>query len=110
MALIVADKIIATDTEGYLLQLSAWNEAVAQAIAAQEQLVLTASHWEVIWFMRNFYQEYQTIPAMRVLVQAIAESLGEEQGNSMYLYQLFPKGPAKQASKISGLPKPVRCI
>ena len=110
MALIVSGKLIATDQEGYLLNLSDWNESVAQAIAAQEPLELTPNHWEVIRFMRNFYQQYQTTPAMRVLVKAIAAALGEEKGNSIYLHRLFPKGFAKQVTKIAGLPKPVRCI
>jgi dissimilatory sulfite reductase related protein len=26
------------------------------------------------------------------------------------LYQLFPKGPAKKAAKIAGIPKPRGCI
>ena len=45
-----------------------------------------------------------------MLVKAMASKFGEEKGNSRYLYRLFPKGPAKQATKIAGLPKPVKCI
>ena len=48
--------------------------------------------------------------ADRMLVKAMANKFGEEKGNSRYLYRLFPKGPAKQATKIAGLPKPVKCI
>ncbi|HAV2409472.1 TPA: TusE/DsrC/DsvC family sulfur relay protein, partial [Escherichia coli] len=51
-----------------------------------------------------------TSPAIRMLVKAMANKFGEEKGNSRYLYRLFPKGPAKQATKIAGLPKPVKCI
>ncbi|WP_353846398.1 TusE/DsrC/DsvC family sulfur relay protein [Pseudomonas sp.] len=29
---------------------------------------------------------------------------------SRYLFRLFPEGPAKQATKIAGLPKPANCI
>jgi tRNA 2-thiouridine synthesizing protein E len=59
---------------------------------------------------RNYYEEYQIAPAVRVLIKAIKKSLGPDKGNSKYLYELFPYGPAKQACKIAGLPKPTGCI
>ncbi|NQZ52475.1 MAG: TusE/DsrC/DsvC family sulfur relay protein, partial [Moritella sp.] len=54
--------------------------------------------------------EYNTSPAIRALVKAMAKKLGADKGNSIYLYKLFPKGPAKQATKIAGLPKPAKCL
>lgn len=100
----------ATDKNGYLLHFDDWNEALAEHIAHLENIPLTAAHWEVVLFVREFYQMYDTSPAMRVLVKAVAKRLGEDKGNSRYLYQLFPKGPAKQATRIAGLPKPAKCI
>ncbi|MBS0847867.1 sulfurtransferase TusE [Citrobacter sp. JGM124] len=101
---------IATDSAGYLKESQQWSEALAEAIAAGEAISLTPEHWEVVHFVRNFYLEFNTSPAIRMLVKAMANTLGEEKGNSRYLYRLFPKGPAKQATKIAGLPKPVKCI
>ncbi len=101
---------IETDSQGYLKNTKDWNEDLAQAIAQQELIELSESHWQVIRFVRNFYLEYNTSPAIRMLVKAMAQQYGEEKGNSRYLYRLFPKGPAKQATKIAGLPKPVNCI
>lgn len=101
---------IETDTNGYLLDLNQWNEQVALAIAQQENLQLTEAHWEVIYFVRNFYQEYKTSPAIRMLVKAMAEKFGQDKGNSRYLQRLFPSGPAKQATKLAGLPKPAKCL
>jgi tRNA 2-thiouridine synthesizing protein E len=101
---------IETDKQGYLLDHTSWTAALAPIIAAQENITLSEQHWEVITFVRNFYVEYNTSPAIRMLVKAMAKALGEDKGNSLYLYTLFPKGPAKQATKIAGLPKPARCI
>lgn len=101
---------IATDADGYLKNSQQWSEALAAAIAAEEGIALAPEHWEVVHFVRNFYLEFNTSPAIRMLVKAMASKLGEEKGNSRYLYRLFPKGPAKQATKIAGLPKPVKCI
>ncbi|MBQ4832475.1 TusE/DsrC/DsvC family sulfur relay protein [Pseudoalteromonas sp. MMG010] len=101
---------VATDKQGYLLDHTLWTEELALLLADQENITLTEQHWEVILFVRNFYIEYGTSPAIRMLVKAMAKALGEDKGNSMYLYKLFPKGPAKQATKIAGLPKPARCI
>lgn len=100
----------ATDEFGYLKNLDDWSEALAIEIAKQDGLVLSEAHWEIIWFVRDFYQEYKTSPAIRMLVKALAQKFGEEKGSSRYLQRLFPEGPAKQATKIAGLPKPAKCL
>ena len=101
---------IETDHQGYLKVVSDWSPELALIIAKEEEIDLTDAHWEVINFVRNFYLEFKTSPAIRVLVKAIGQSLGSDKGNSKYLYTLFPVGPAKQATKIAGLPKPAKCI
>ena len=65
---------------------------------------------DVVHSMRDYYARYQLSPPMRVLVKAIAPLLGEAKASSRRLYQLFPDGPAKQACKIAGLPKPEGCL
>lgn len=103
-------KKIETDKQGYLLNPSDWSKELALVIAQGENIELSESHWEVVHFVRDFYVEFNTSPAIRMLVKAMAKKLGQDKGNSIYLYTLFPKGPAKQATKIAGLPKPARCI
>ncbi|WP_264289361.1 sulfurtransferase TusE [Duffyella gerundensis] len=103
-------KEIALDAQGYLKNVDEWNEELAEHIASEEGLELTEAHWEVIRFVRNFYLEFNTSPAIRMLVKAMGQQFGEEKGNSRYLFRLFPDGPAKQATKIAGLPKPVKCL
>lgn len=101
---------VETDKDGYLLNSQQWNEDVARTIAQLENIELTDAHWEVIYFVRDFYQEYNTSPAIRMLVKAMAEKLGADKSNSRYLQRLFPEGPAKQATKLAGLPKPAKCL
>jgi tRNA 2-thiouridine synthesizing protein E len=110
MPIEVNGKSYETDEEGYLVNLADWNEDIANAIAKQENVDMTPNHWEVVNFLRQYYDEYQIAPAVRVLTKAIGKQLGEEKGNSKYLYELFPYGPAKQACKIAGLPKPTGCV
>nr|WP_017446267.1 TusE/DsrC/DsvC family sulfur relay protein [Gayadomonas joobiniege] len=98
------------DGHGYLKNYQDWEPELAQALATRINIEMTEAHWEVVHFVRNFYLEYKTSPAIRVLVKAMAKSLGPDKGNSKYLYKLFPKGPAKQATLIAGLPKPAKCI
>lgn len=108
--MIFAGKEIATDAEGYLKNSADWSESLAEAIAATEDITLSEAHWEVVHFVRAFYLEFNTSPAIRMLVKAMAQKYGEEKGNSRYLFRLFPEGPAKQATKIAGLPKPAKCL
>ena len=103
-------KEIETDNDGYLKESGQWSKALAEVIAEKEGITLSPEHWEVVRFVREFYLEFNTSPAIRMLVKAMANKFGEEKGNSRYLYRLFPKGPAKQATKVAGLPKPVKCI
>ncbi|AIJ09661.1 MULTISPECIES: sulfurtransferase TusE [Edwardsiella] len=103
-------RCIETDAQGYLLNSQEWSEALAEILALQEGITLSEAHWEVVRFVREFYQTFNTSPAIRMLVKAMTQKYGEEKGNSRYLYRLFPKGPAKQATKIAGLPRPVKCI
>jgi TusE/DsrC/DsvC family sulfur relay protein len=110
MTLVMDDKTFETDEEGYLVNLSDWSEEVANQIAKQENVEMTPNHWEVVNFLREYYTEYQIAPAVRVLTKAIGKKLGADKGNSKYLYELFPYGPAKQACKIAGLPKPTGCV
>ncbi len=105
-----AGRPIETDAQGYLKSHQDWQPEMVSLLAEQEGIVLTPEHWEVIQFVRDFYFKYQTSPAMRALVKAMANDLGADKGNSRYLYRLFPKGPARQASKLAGLPKPAKCL
>ena len=53
--------------------------------------------------MRKRYLENGTAPSIRTLGKVSGVPIKE-------LYQLFPKGPAKLAAKIAGIPKPRGCI
>lgn len=110
MAFEIDGKVYETDEEGYLSNLNDWTEDAAKHLAIEEKVEMTESHWEVVNFLREYYNEYQIAPAVRVLTKAIGKKLGPDKGNSKYLYELFPYGPAKQACKIAGLPKPTGCI
>ena len=101
---------IALDQAGYLKDHTQWHKDLAPLLAEKDELTLTEAHWEVINFVREFYLKFNTSPAIRALTKAMKEEFGEEKANSRYLYRLFPEGPAKQATKYAGLPKPARCI
>jgi tRNA 2-thiouridine synthesizing protein E len=95
---------VSVDAEGFLLDPAQWDRELAQRIAGEAGISeLTDRHWLVIDFMRERFLTTGTAPSIR--------SLGKESGISVKeLYELFPKGPAKLAAKIGGIPKPRGCI
>lgn len=103
-------KLYQVDDEGYLKNIEDWSQEFATLMAERENITLTSEHWEIIQLVREFYQEYKTSPAIRMLVKAMSQKFGEEKGSSRYLQRLFPDGPAKQATKFAGLPKPAKCL
>lgn len=110
MAITINNQEIETDKQGYLLNVDDWSLELAAVIADLDGIDMTENHWEVVNFVREFYIEFQTSPAIRALTKALKIKFGAEKASSRYLYRLFPEGPAKQATKIAGLPKPARCI
>ncbi|GGB92855.1 sulfurtransferase [Marinobacterium zhoushanense] len=106
----IAGQAIAFDDEGYLDDLSQWSPQVAEYLATQEGLRLTEAHWEILYLLRDFYSRYEHSPAMRPLVKAVKQSLGDDKGRSIYLMQLFPGSPAKVSARLAGLPKPDNCL
>jgi tRNA 2-thiouridine synthesizing protein E len=91
------------DEEGYLLDPDAWNENIGRALAAREGIELTEAHWEVLRFMRSFYEERRIAPDARYVLKFLAESRGADRNE---LFRLFPYGYPKQAVKIAGMRKP----
>ena len=101
---LIAETAVDVDAEGFLTDATQWNDTLAESIARENGIPqLTGRHWLVVRFMRNRYLETGAAPSIRLL--------GKESGVSVKeLYQLFPKGPAKLAAKIGGIPKPKGCI
>ena len=100
----VAGVAVDVNDEGFFVSPEQWTEAMVPELARGEGIAeLTDLHWRVIRFMRREYVEKGEGPTVRVLGKTSGVSIKE-------LYQLFPKGPAKVAARIAGIPKPRGCI
>lgn len=91
------------DPEGFFEDPSQWTREMAVEMAEADGLALNDKHWQVIEFMRREFAEKGAGPTVRVLGKASGVNIKE-------LYQLFPKGPAKTAARLAGIPKPKGCI
>ena len=102
--LLVNSREIETDSEGYIRNLDDWSEDYAVALAKQEGLELTEEHWEVIRYLRQYYQEHSIQAQVRNMIKHFAEIWGKERGNNHYLHAIFPMGgPQKQGNRMAGL-------
>ena len=100
----IAGADVTVNDEGFFEDPAQWTEAMAPELASEEGIdELNDRHWQVIRFMRSEYDEKGTGPTVRILGKTSGVPVKE-------LYQLFPKGPAKQAAKVAGIPKPRGCI
>lgn len=71
---------------------------------------MTAERWNVVNFVREFYEANHSVPEARVLLKAMAQRMGKEQATRKYLYKLFPYGYGQQACKIAGMRKPKKLM
>ena len=100
----IAGATVEVDAEGFLAHAGDWSERIAEEIARANGIdELTERHWQVVRFMRDTYLDTGSAPSIRTLGKASGVPIKE-------LYELFPKGPAKLAAKIGGIPKPRGCI
>lgn len=100
----MAVKDLARDADGHLVNFKEWSEDIAKELAIEEGIeTLTDRHWKVINLMRKEFIEKGDAPSIRRLTKESGVETKE-------LYALFPKGPAKKAAKIAGIPKPKGCI
>jgi len=104
MPLELTGKVLPTDQEGYLTDPADWDEEVATELARQEQVVLTGRHWEVVRFMRQYYEQRLIAPDARHVMKCLAG--GDTAADRNELFRLFPYGYVKQACKIAGMRKP----
>ncbi len=100
------DRSIETDAEGYLRNLADWSEQFAESLAHEEGLILTAAHWEVIRFLRDYWHAHGVQAQVRVMIRHFAERWGPALGSNHHLHELFPiGGPQKQGNRLAGLLK-----
>jgi tRNA 2-thiouridine synthesizing protein E len=101
---LVDGRTVTTDAEGYLDNLADWSEGFARAQARKEGLELTAEHWQLIGFLREYFQEHGVQAQVRVMLKHFSQAWGPERGNNHYLHELFPNGgPQKQGNRLAGL-------
>ncbi|MDE1989745.1 MAG: TusE/DsrC/DsvC family sulfur relay protein [Betaproteobacteria bacterium] len=92
------------DEDGYLINPMDWDESWAEHFALQENIVLTEDHWDVIRFMRGYYESHLIAPDARFSIKHLAERFGSEARNK--LFELFPYGYVQQACRIAGMKRP----
>lgn len=94
------------DDEGYLVDPADWTDAIAEALARDENIALTDLHWRVLRFMRAFQEEHQVTPDARFVIRFLALEAGLGAAARTRLFELFPYGYVKQACRIAGMRRP----
>lgn len=107
---VVGNRMLPLDNDGYLADLNDWSEDVAEALARHMEIQLSSAHWEILHLIRDFHKRRGLSPVMRILVKLVERECGSDKGNSLYLLKLFPESPARVACRIAGLPRPVNCL
>lgn len=103
-AFAVNGREVLTDSEGYLVDPADWSDVFARVLAERDGLDLTAEHWEVLRYLRQYYVDHGSQAAVRGMVQHFRKVWGAERGSNRYLHRLFPRGgPQKQGNRLAGL-------
>lgn len=98
------------DNEGFLVEPEQWSVQLAHEIAKEENIELDDDHWIVVNFIRDYFDDKQTVPETRFALKHLRGTLGDERGTRKYLHTLFPYGYGQQACKIAGMRKPLKLM
>jgi len=100
----VGGKNIEFDKDGFMTSPALWDQNVAAAIAQEEGIdEFSEKHWAVVNFIREYWQEHDLAPPVRLLCKETGVGVRE-------MYKLFTSGPARGACRVAGLPKPDGCV
>ena len=94
----------------YLKKYTIWNKYIAEKLAHKEHITMDSRHWEIIYIVRMFYQEFNITPSMRMLLSYMKKKISQEKINSRYLFTLFSHNTLNKISKIAGIPPPSSCL
>ena len=98
----IANLAVEVNDEGYLVDFAQWNKEIALEIAKEEGIDMTDDHWKVIDYLQEQYKNEKALSIRSIGKSGVVDI--------KTFYQLFPKGPLKISSKISGISKTASCI
>ena len=94
------------DPEGNMYDLEHWSPLLVKQMAREEGIEeLTEAHWHVIYTLRNLYRDNGRATSAREVMHVLEQDFVDE-GGRRFLYELFPKGPVSQGSRLAGVPAP----
>jgi TusE/DsrC/DsvC family sulfur relay protein len=91
--------------DGYIKDIESWSVDFAKWRLLDMGLDDRDDRWNIVMFMRNFYEENAIAPSSRVAQKHAKKTWNID---SKGFYALFPNGP-KQAAMAAGLGKPSGC-
>lgn len=99
----IAGVTIDVDDSGYMTNLEEWSKEIATALAKENGIdELTPKHWELIEYIQKEVKDGAALSIRKVGKSGVVDIKA--------FYELFPDGPLKKATLISGVPKPSGCV
>jgi TusE/DsrC/DsvC family sulfur relay protein len=99
-----SESTTAFDEDGFLEVMSSWTRSMAEDLAEKNDIgPLTEEHWQVIEYVKSYYETYGTGPPV--------VKIGKKTGMSAEkICGLFPCGVVRGAYRLAGLPRPPGCF
>jgi tRNA 2-thiouridine synthesizing protein E len=99
---------VSTDDDGFILEPEDWSKDFAEQIAQTYAMELSRQHWDIVYLIRELFDQTGTVPELRTILKKLKENIGKENATRKYIYALFPYGYGQQACKIAGMRKPLK--
>ena len=93
---------------GYLENINDWNEEIAAAIFAEEEIDPTEEHWDTVRYVRQCILDGDE-PNERGIMKAMGKKWGRKV-SSKEMYEMFPEMPSKPGLKLGGCPQSTRKV
>jgi len=105
LAMQIDNREVEFNDSGFMMDFDEWDDEIANALAAVDDLELTDDHWTVISFIRDFFGEYEITPSLTAVIKAVGDSINGQDGVANIIDQLFPQDGYNQACRLAGLPE-----